>query len=482
MQQEIAELERRKLDLATAFEESAERAEEIWKALTDLDKRGDSLNNEEFEEAKNALRNGNYSLADALFHSVVLSGNQEQKSIAAYGRGLIAEEEALWPDAAEHFSVAAEFSENQDTLSKAAYFALLTGQPMEAYEFAARLRDYASTNFGEFSKELSDASLILADVLMSLGRFDEAQSALKDAMRIAERIYEEDSTELGNVFFSAARYLERTGFPDVNVDRLALALAYFQRAYDIFSAQGEDGKEDLATVGLSYGAFLATVRQFDAASELIDDAIATRSEKYGVDHPLYATALSYRVKALFAQERYAEALVDTDAMSKIELGHGLMSRYADTLSTVARIKWNLGEDNEALSFFERSLLLQRELSGRDSDAYSGDLKDFGQFLTGRNFARAVPVYEELAEIYRVRYGSDSLEYMLALTSLSHSYHCSGESQSAVETAKTLQALVSEKYDPSDQNVVSVARILDLAEQGDASIEECQTTGPLSSNN
>ena len=106
LRNQIAEVERQRGDLQASYEQTVRELEALQAKLSDL---GEGIEDAKIDEAKAALAQGDRSKADALFAEVE---RLEQESIdraaeAAYQRGVIAEQEVRWADAADHFSKAA---------------------------------------------------------------------------------------------------------------------------------------------------------------------------------------------------------------------------------------------------------------------------------------------------------------------------------------------------------------------------------------
>ena len=131
---EKGEVQRRLGDLEASY---AERVEELRQLRLQLSDVGEGIAAERVEAAQRALYEGDTTLADQIFAEVE---RMEQDSIdraanAAYQRGLIAEEDIRWLDAAEHYKRAATLAPDYERLNKAGQFLWRAGRSGEAVRF-----------------------------------------------------------------------------------------------------------------------------------------------------------------------------------------------------------------------------------------------------------------------------------------------------------------------------------------------------------
>lgn len=121
LRNEIAELERRLANPEDSYRQYLTKIAELEKLLEDATDATARIGANRIADAKAALEQGDFSAADEIFAEVqqIEAEAVKRAAEASYGRGLIAEEEVRWPDAADHYARAARLDPTYLTLGKA---------------------------------------------------------------------------------------------------------------------------------------------------------------------------------------------------------------------------------------------------------------------------------------------------------------------------------------------------------------------------
>jgi len=141
----IAELEKQIANPDEALAEAQKRIKDL-EAL--LDREANQIGADRIAEAKAALEQGDYSLADDIFAEIEAQNDLavQETARAAYGRGEVAEAEVRWGDAYTHYANAARLDPSFDNLCKAREFAWRVGNFTAAHRYGEDLLAFARQN------------------------------------------------------------------------------------------------------------------------------------------------------------------------------------------------------------------------------------------------------------------------------------------------------------------------------------------------
>jgi len=229
-------------------------------------------------DAEAALTIGDNSKADAIFEEV---GQFEQQALnrsaaAAYGRGIIAESDLRWSDAAGHFQKAAGYVGSFDNILKAHELTSRSGDYQQALSFAQQLIRAAKKENDD--KILSRALNDNAYSLDKLGRLKEAEPffvcARKVELKAGGKINPDYATRLSNL----ATVLQATG-------RYDEAEQLFREALEIDRQTMGEAHSDYATHLNNLAALLQATERFDEAEPLFRETLAVLEAALGADHP-----------------------------------------------------------------------------------------------------------------------------------------------------------------------------------------------------
>jgi tetratricopeptide (TPR) repeat protein len=178
----------------------------------------------------------------------------------------------------------------------------------------------------------------LATVLLQLGRYDEAEPLMREALQVHLKMVGERHPLVMSDLNTIAQLELRRG-------RIEAALAEARRAVDIASTDASPVREG-AYVRISYAGLLARAGRAQEALAEVDAAIAAL-EGLAVDEPRLPVARATRAEALRVGGRLDEAhalatrvLVDREQRMPSDIGglaavHALLARIADARRDVA---------------------------------------------------------------------------------------------------------------------------------------------------
>ena len=257
LEDKIAELGRR---LANPEEALAQQHAIIIALEEKLARFGNTIGGDRIADAKAALEQGDYSIADDIFAEIEANNDLavQESARAAYGRGEVAEAEIRWHDAYAHYKRASNLDDTTDHLDAYARMAWLLAKTEEAITADERLVSRAKSDFGDQSPEYANRLNNLAVDVKAQGRFPEAETLYNEALEIG-------------------RATIGTGHPDYATRLNNLAL--------VVKAQGRLPEAE---------ALYREAREIDRAT-------------IGTGHPEYAKHLNNLAHCLLAQDRPTEA-------------------------------------------------------------------------------------------------------------------------------------------------------------------------------
>ena len=226
------------------------------------------------------------------------------------------------------------------------------GRPEQALPYIERAVEHTRRVLGEESEDYEVQLASLGRVLGELGRFEEANIALDDAQRVAEKLYGTDHPfhawhlvnkarirQLQNDHAAALALLDeaipvyRAAYGDYHPFLAAAEIGWARSAVETGDVQGAaararetlermrgypDHERHVEALGRSVlGRALGRLGQDAQASELLTGAVESQRALYGDDHPLTAETARYLVEFLDARgeadaaEPYRRLIVST---------------------------------------------------------------------------------------------------------------------------------------------------------------------------
>ncbi len=307
----IAELEKQIANPDEALAEAQKRIKDL-EAL--LDREANQIGADRIAEAKAALEQGDYSLADDIFAEIEAKNELavQETARAAFGRGEVAEAEVRWGDAYTHYKRATDLHETFDHLSAYARMTWRLAKGAEAIPLHEKLVDWVKSDHGVESAEYAIRLNNLALVVEAQGRYAEAEGLYRVALEI-------DRATIGE------------GHPDYAIHLSNLA--------GVLHEQERNGE----------------------AEGLYREALEIGRATIGTGHPDYATRLNNLAVTMQAQGRTVEAEAlfrETLEVTRNAVGER-HPHYANRLNNLARFLVEQGKPEEARPLYEQALEILR---------------------------------------------------------------------------------------------------------------------------
>ncbi|KAJ54331.1 hypothetical protein ACMU_19100, partial [Actibacterium mucosum KCTC 23349] len=282
LQDKIDELNRR---LANPEEALSQQHAKILDLEARLERLGNRIGGDRLTAARDALRAGDFTLANDIFAEVDAARelDVQEAASAAFGLGEVAEAQVRWADAATHYDKAARLNPTFDTLNKAREFAWRSG------DYATALRH--GEDLLELARKLDDQeklSLALnehAITLQDTGRFDEAEPLYLEARDITREVHGTTHPDYATALNNLAGLLRATG-------RFDAAEPLYREALEIGRKVHGAAHPDYASRLNNLAALLRDTGRFDEAEPLFRDALEIDRKVNGTAHPDYASRLN----------------------------------------------------------------------------------------------------------------------------------------------------------------------------------------------
>lgn len=275
-------------DVDTAFAEYRAKIAELELLLTQATGATAAIGANRIADAKAALDAGDASKADEIFAEVEALEAEAVKRAAdaAYGRGLIAEEQVRWGDAADHYVKAARLNPSYDTLLKAGTLLWRAGRHGEAISQEEALLALSQAEFGENCTQTATAMNNLAESYRAAERYDQAEPLFRQAIEFYEKTFGNWHPVIATPLNNLAGLLRDTS-------RFDQAESLYQRAMQIRRKAFGEFSPEYATSLNSFSILLRATKRFDEAKLFCFSALRIRQKTLGEAHPDYAQSLKY---------------------------------------------------------------------------------------------------------------------------------------------------------------------------------------------
>jgi tetratricopeptide (TPR) repeat protein len=195
------------------------------------------------------------------------------------------------------------------------------------------------------------------------GRFQEAARVGERALSVAEKSY-------GPEHLKVAEVLDALGVTYNSLKDYKKALSYIERALAIYKrTPGEQSKETvhaLNTLAMNYDA----QEKFVEAQDTYEKALAIAEKVLPPNDEMRATLYNNRGQLFSDQDQFKEAAADYErALEILEKDQGKAywdPKVALTMNNLAYVKKKLGDVDDAMMLYERSLKILERGVGRDN--------------------------------------------------------------------------------------------------------------------
>lgn len=212
-----------------------------------------------------------------------------------------------------------------------------TGHYAEAEKFHRQALEITRAFYGEEHPRTAAGLTMIGRALVFQKRLDEAAGLLERALVIRERVY-------GATHPLVASTLNELGNLAIGRDRYAEGEAYLQRVVAIYR-KAYNGKHYLISIGLSNLASVYMARkEFARAEPLLREAMAMYAQTLAPTHMNVGIGRIKLGRVLLRQQRYQEALTETQA------GHDILSKQTSpSVSWLNNARKDLDEERAALA-------------------------------------------------------------------------------------------------------------------------------------
>ncbi|MFT4605433.1 MAG: CHAT domain-containing protein/Tfp pilus assembly protein PilF [Rhodothermales bacterium] len=238
----------------------------------------------------------------------------------------------------------------------------------------------------------SDDHLETATTLIAEGELGPAELALESALQVSGP----DSARVrGLVQIALGEIQLRRG----NYRSAELMLADLTRYADVFGRPSAIRAQVLRTRAL------VRLGQYEEALGVVESALASAEQEFGVDHDLVGAALHYRALALHESGNLIRALNSYWPAVEVRTRvHGKYSReVAATYNNIGNVYWRLGLFDRALETHQSALAIKEEILSASDPEIAITLGNLANLLAiTRDSSRAEFYYQEALRIYSAR--------------------------------------------------------------------------------
>jgi tetratricopeptide (TPR) repeat protein len=348
-------LEQRLADPESALTEAEKTVEEL---RIFLDRDGNELGGPLLARARDALAHLDYRKAEAVLEEI--EGREAlalaRAARAAYARGVVAELDVRWADAANHFGRAAGLSPTSDRLRRAGECCWLSDNYDQAIGYASQWVELCRESSSDH--DLALALDRYATYLQYAGAYLRAEILFLEARKKLEVLSGGDHSDYASI-------LNNLGLLYIDMERYMDAEPLLIEAIRIGSFTiGESDRrfaERLNNLALLYD----YTKNYPAAEELYKRALAIDEISVGVEHPEYAKRIGNLGDLYREMKRYPDAeklLLEARQIALDSVGPN-HTEYARHLNNLARLYEDSGQTEKAISFIEDSLNVVRSVYG-----------------------------------------------------------------------------------------------------------------------
>ncbi len=297
---------------------------------------------------------------------------------------------------------------------------------------------------------------ILAMCNSKLGKREEADRLVSQALEIREELSEWDAHELNRL----AQIKYNRG------DCL--------KAIELYSHASEILKKKLGEKHLDYAALLndlaccySCMKDYSKAIELLLQALEIRKEEQGEEHPDYATPLNNLVHCYLDLDDYPKAIelcLHASEILKKRLGEELDEEYLDYAALLHRIAGyydHIGKYDKAVELGLQALEIEKKILGEENLDYAGSLYNLaGSYGKSGDYVKAIELGSQALEIRKRLLGEEHLDCAASLNDLAACYYNLDDKVKAIELGS--QALEIRKKKQGEEHPDYASSLNNLA--------------------
>lgn len=296
-----------------------------------------------------------------------------------------------------------------------------------------------------------------AKVLTKKGKFIEADSLFREALRIKKEVDGDASLEYAETLNDLAEQLILTQKYQEAVELLEKAVHIRKKEQ---SKTGIDYARSLSNLGYCY---LFTGKP-EKAEQFLSEAAEIRRNTVGEKHPEYADSMLKYGNYFFFTEAYDSA--EKCYLTLIEINRNALGEshpdYLAGLLCMSTLTGMRGKYKEAEQFILQALPGVEKNYGKYHPDYAGALSNLGcMYFKTREFDKAEPILKESLKISEQVLGKNHSYYFNAISSLGLLYNDSGQYEKAESLLIETLALRKELYGENNPSVTTALNNLAL---------------------
>lgn len=323
--------------------------------------------------------------------------------------------------------------------------------PSEARGETVTAREILERGSKKIGSELADQPLVQAKLLVAVGKVysnlglhDEADSALKEALAIRERLLPPSDPDVAEALLERGDILVYMGDYAQAEVLLKRALAIREKAL---------GPDPLAVAEClnDLGELYRVQGEYDTAEPLYKRSLAIREKALGPDHVAVAESLNNLALVYISQDNFEEGeRLILRALKIFEGSFGPEDWNVGTLvNNLGMIYYMRGQYGKAEPFLDRALQIREKVLGPGHRDVAQSLNNLGLLLGRRcRFAEAEALMRRALEIDERALGPDHIDVLEILNNLGELYYAAGK-YSQAEACFQRSLAIGERTLPPD---------------------------------
>lgn len=298
----------------------------------------------------------------------------------------------------------------------------------EALSFGNEFLPIAEALYGKESKQYISALYQLV-VLYGSNEISSGKKYYTDFIYLVGKVYGENTIELAEAF-------SEIGSTHLRLNDMEIAYKYLQKSRELYCSLKETNSGRYITCINDLSKVYLLQNSIAKAQYYNDEALNKSLNLFGNKSTEYANILSQKEHILMFLGEYKSAEeCQKEVLSILRDSHLEASRmYTDCLYFLAEVELILEQYDNAINYTSELLSLSEYLYSKKHPEYAQAL-----FLHNRVQQRIKPNYEELrnnenivANIYRLNYGENSLEYAYSISELACLMSSMGDYSEAIK--------------------------------------------------